>query len=210
MEGGDDPVQESFTSRLPKNNFKLFRVEYNDPYGKHRFSNQLQKLMATFPSCKEVVCVSIGTDRSTGDALGPLVGSFLEKELPPSMTVYGTLDTPVHALNLEKTILKISHTHPQALILAVDACLGKMKSVGWIQAGLGPIRPGAGVNKKLPEVGQIHITGIVNVAGFMEYFVLQNTRLNLVMKMAELISASIRQAVHMTSLSGRKNQIIPQ
>ncbi len=203
-------MKESLNPRLPNKNFQLFRVEYNDPYGIHRFSDQLQKLMDTFPSYKEVVCVSIGTDRSTGDALGPLVGSSLEKNLPPSMTIYGTLDNPVHALNLEQTILKISHSHPQALVLAVDACLGKMKSVGWIQAGLGPIRPGAGVNKKLPEVGQIHITGIVNVAGFMEYFVLQNTRLNLVMKMAEFISSSIRQAVHTTSLSRQKNRILPQ
>ncbi|MBA4602875.1 spore protease YyaC [Thermoactinomyces mirandus] len=203
-------MHESITPRLPKKNFQLFRVEYNDPYGINRFSNQLQKLMDTFPSYEEVVCVSIGTDRSTGDALGPLVGTFLEKDLPPSMTVYGTLDAPVHALNLEQTISKIAYTHPRALIMAVDACLGKMKSVGWVQAGLGPIRPGAGVNKKLPEVGQIHITGIVNVAGFMEYFVLQNTRLNLVIKMAQFISASIRQAVQTISLTDRKNRILPQ
>jgi hypothetical protein len=33
--------------------------------------------------------------------------------------------------------------------------------------------------------------GIVNVGGFMEYMILQNTRLSLVMKMAEIISAGI-------------------
>ena len=173
----------------------LFRVEYNDPYAPHQFSNQLQKLMSAFSPFEEVVCVSIGTDRSTGDALGPLVGSLLEKDLPDSLSVYGTLDAPVHALNLKQTLSKIKDSHPHALIIGVDACLGQMKNVGWIQAGPGPVKPGAGVHKKLPEVGQIHITGIVNVAGFMEYFVLQNTRLNLVMKMAELISSSIRQAV---------------
>ena len=55
-------------------------------------------------------------------------------------------------------------------------------------------KPGAGVNKQLPEVGDIHITGIVNVSGFMEFFVLQNTRLNLVMKMAKTIANGIYQA----------------
>ena len=173
----------------------LFRVEYNDPYAPHQFSSQLQKLMSVFFPFEEVVCVSIGTDRSTGDALGPLVGSLLEKDLPDSLSVYGTLDAPVHALNLKQTLSKIKDAHPHALIIGIDACLGQMKNVGWIQAGPGPVKPGAGVHKKLPEVGQIHITGIVNVAGFMEYFVLQNTRLNLVMKMAELISSSIRRAV---------------
>ncbi|MNJ05080.1 hypothetical protein D3C73_1661750 [compost metagenome] len=37
----------------------------------------------------------------------------------------------------------------------------------------------------------MHITGIVNVGGFMEYFVLQNTRLSLVMDLAELIAKAI-------------------
>lgn len=46
---------------------------------------------------------------------------------------------------------------------------------------------GAAVNKSLPLVGEIHITGVVNVGGFMEYLVLQNTRLNLVMRMAGVI-----------------------
>lgn len=47
------------------------------------------------------------------------------------------------------------------------------------------------MNKELPEVGEIHLTGIVNVSGFMEFFVLQNTRLNLVMKMAKTIAEAI-------------------
>ena len=59
---------------------------------------------------------------------------------------------------------------------------------------MGPVKPGAGVNKELPAVGDIHITGIVNVSGFMEYFVLQNTRLHLVMKMAKTIANGIHDA----------------
>jgi putative sporulation protein YyaC len=63
--------------------------------------------------------------------------------------------------------------------------------VGFVNLAPGSLKPGAGVNKDLPSVGQLHITGIVNVGGFMEYFVLQNTRLNIVMKMATLISKGI-------------------
>ena len=40
----------------------------------------------------------IGTDRATGDALGPLVGSYLLKN--GLENVYGTVDEPVHAENL--------------------------------------------------------------------------------------------------------------
>jgi putative sporulation protein YyaC len=67
------------------------------------------------------------------------------------------------------------------------------------------VRPGAGVNKELPPVGDIHMTGIVNVGGFMEYFVLQNTRLNLVVKMSEIIAQSLLKAVH----NIRSNTVIP-
>ncbi len=63
-----------------------------------------------------------------------------------------------------------------------------MKSVGSASLGIGPVKRGAGVNKELPPVGDIHITGVVNVSGFMEFFVLQNTRLHLVMCIADLIA----------------------
>ena len=51
----------------------------------------------------------------------------------------------------------------------------------------------AAMNKKLPAVGDLHIHGIVNLNGFMEFFVLQNTRLSLVMKMADVIAQSIKE-----------------
>jgi putative sporulation protein YyaC len=76
-------------------------------------------------------------------------------------------------------------------MLAVDACLGQAEQIGSIAIALGPVKPGAGVNKVLPAVGTLHITGTVNVAGFMEYLVLQNTRLSLVMQMARVISDAI-------------------
>lgn len=171
-----------------------FRIEHTSPYVSENFVQHLYAAFDYYTPLSEVVVVCIGTDRSTGDSLGPLVGTFLEKEKPDNTYVYGTLDQPVHAMNLTDTLTQIKTNHPHAVILAVDACLGQSKSVGYIQVGLGPIKPGAGVNKNLPEVGQIHITGIVNVSGFMEYFVLQNTRLNIVMRMAEIISSSIYDA----------------
>ncbi|MGB4312546.1 MAG: DUF1256 domain-containing protein [Natronincolaceae bacterium] len=46
-----------------------------------------------------------------------------------------------------------------------------------------------------PAVGDISITGIVNLSGYMEYLVLQNTRLSLVMKMADTLVQSIKYSV---------------
>ncbi|MGE5590265.1 MAG: spore protease YyaC [Bacillota bacterium] len=142
-----------------------------------------------------VVVLCIGTDRSTGDSLGPLVGTFLAERPGLAAQVFGTLDSPVHAANLQEVMdwLKVKYERP--LVVAVDACLGRLDSVGTVTVGEGPLRPGAGVNKSLPSVGDVHVTGVVNVGGFMEYFVLQNTRLNLVMKMSRVISTGVAEAV---------------
>lgn len=83
--------------------------------------------------------------------------------------MYGTLDDPIHAVNLEEKLIEIYAKHNDPYLIGIDACLGRLKSVGVIQVGNGPVRPGAGVNKELPAVGNIHITGIVNVSGFMEF-----------------------------------------
>lgn len=186
---------------IKKDNFSHFpfRIEHNHPLAIDYFSRQLGILLKQTMTSSKLIVVCIGTDRSTGDSLGPLVGSLLTRHFIPHLQVYGTLDEPIHALNLEEKIHEIEQSHPHDLILAVDACLGKLKNVGSIECGLGPVKPGAGVNKRLPEVGQIHVTGVVNVAGFMEYLVLQNTRLSLVMKMAEIIAASIEQAIKQTT-----------
>lgn len=135
----------------------------------------------------ELVVLCIGTDRSTGDSLGPLTGSKL-KTLNLFPHIYGTLDDPVHATNLETMLKSINTTFGHPFVIAVDACLGKLGNVGCVTLGHGPVKPGAAVNKDLPPVGNAYITGIVNVGGFMEHLVLQSTRLNLVMKMADIIA----------------------
>jgi len=61
-----------------------------------------------------------------------------------------------------------------------------------VTIGEGSIKPGSGVSKDLAPVGNAYITGIVNFGGFMDFLILQNTRLSVVMKMADLISSSIK------------------
>lgn len=141
-----------------------------------------------------LVLLCIGTDRSTGDCLGPLVGTKLSATPQDIFIVHGTLEHPVHATNLQEKLEEINNVYHDPVIIAVDASLGSPESVGYITIGDGALRPGAGVHKNLPPVGEIHVTGIVNVGGFMEYMVLQNTRLNLVMRMAEIITKGILQA----------------
>lgn len=188
----------------PSNDKKLLhlptytdRVHLENPLARELLSLSLSRFLdeINYTPARELVVLCIGTDRSTGDSLGPLTGSKLYNRGLLRVSVYGTLDQPVHAANLAENLAVINKKHAQPVILAIDACLGKTDNVGFISVKEGPLRPGTGVNKDLPAVGDLHIIGVVNVGGFMEYLVLQNTRLSLVMHMADIISGAIYQAV---------------
>lgn len=165
------------------------RIHVEDPLATAKFASDLilrmQRLGIKTERPKILLC--IGTDRSTGDCLGPLVGSKIESGQQDFFITYGTLDKPVHASNLKEVLNEINLLYKDPFIIAVDACLGRIENVGCINLGDGSLQPGASFNKDLPPVGNIYITGVVNVGGFMEYFVLQNTRLNLVMRIADVI-----------------------
>jgi putative sporulation protein YyaC len=179
--------------RKPSTGKHLTRVKYTQPDAAVIISQALLSVYGKpVISPEDILVLCIGTDRSTGDSLGPLVGSKLQEQNPP-FQVLGTLDQPVHAANLAETLEHINDS-PAAWIIAIDASLGNMDGVGMVNLGFGPLQPGAGVNKRLPPVGDVYITGIVNVGGFMEYFVLQNTRLSLVVKMADIICSGLLQA----------------
>lgn len=141
---------------------------------------------------RSIVFLCIGSDRATGDCLGPIIGYKLSKlKKQQNYYVYGTLQEPVHAKNLKDTIALIYQAHEDAFIIAIDASLGKSNHVGYITIGEGPLKPGAGVDKELPEVGDIFITGIVNFSGLLDQMLLQTTRLNVVMSLADQICLAI-------------------
>ena len=134
---------------------------------------------------RQVVFLCIGTDRSTGDSLGPLIGSRLEAEEIGGAVVIGTLEHPVHAVNLDRTLEHSEEHYPDAIIIAVDAAVGRWDHVGLVTLEKGPLRPGLGVRKELAAVGDISITGIVGGAESGDPLFLQSMRL------ADCISRSI-------------------
>lgn len=136
-----------------------------------------------------IVVFCIGTDRATGDSLGPLVGTRLVKM--GFENVVGTIDTPVHAINIDDKIRFMYNMYDNPLVVAVDACLGIYSHVGSMSVWEGAICPGAGISKKLSEVGDVSVTGIVNKWSSDGIVQLQNTRLALVMNMAEIIADGI-------------------
>lgn len=179
----------------PANEIRV-RLDSADPVTDltNAVSKTIEQTSLRSPVDPVVLC--IGSDRFIGDALGPLVGTLLLDRRPTSYTVLGDLSNTVHAGNLHQVIQEIEERRVDSFVVAVDASLGRNDSVGTICVAPGSLRPGAGVNKSLPSVGHMQITGVVNVGGFMEYFVLQNTRLGFVMRLAKLLAEGIDRSLH--------------
>jgi len=173
---------------------ELLAVDSSSPDAGARVALAVLNILSLAETRSSLSALCIGSDRATGDSLGPLVGSLLTWN-GFCGKVLGTLDKPVHAQNLEAALTEIHNEN--SLIIGVDACLGVTDEVGSIIVRKGPLKPGLGVKKKLPPVGDLHIAGVVNVGGFMEYMILQNTRLGLVMNMAQAIASGIIRAEQM-------------
>lgn len=106
------------------------------------------------------VVLCIGSDRVTGDCLGPIVGQMLV-ERGANAFVYGTLARPVTALNLKDAVRHIKSAHGDKKVLAIDSSVGKLGDVGKIHIAFGSIAPGSADGKKLPKVGDVSITATV-------------------------------------------------
>lgn len=133
-----------------------------------------------------ITFLCIGTDRSTGDALGPLVGSqLLEYGIPH---VVGSLAMPCDAGNLEARLAEVPSDHT---IIAIDACLGQPTAIGSYFISSEPLQPAQSVGLNLPAVGDYSVAAVVNSNGPRPYWTLQVTSLYQVMNMAQQISLSI-------------------
>lgn len=150
---------------------------------------------------KEIIFLCIGSDRSTGDSLGPLVGTMLKKEKIP-YPIYGTLEEPVHALNLEKVLKEIYKTHSDPLVFGIDACLGDEHQIGFILFKEEPFIPGNALNKALPQVGDLHLRAIVNYLDPLSPAQsLNNTRLYTVINLAKAITKVITKTLSTERIS---------
>jgi putative sporulation protein YyaC len=140
------------------------------------------------------IILCIGSDLALGDSLGPLTGTMLQNKDSQTF-VYGTLKKPVTAKEIKYINSYIKELHPHSKIIAIDAAIGDNEDIGLIKLYNKGLKPGLGADKNLCTVGDISILGIVAVKSFLNYNLLNSTRLNLIYKMAEIISSSISNYV---------------
>lgn len=140
----------------------------------------LSGIAAELPDPENIVMLCIGTDRSTGDAFGPLLGSRLERDGWPH--VRGTLREPCDADRLPDVLAGLP---AGKAVIAFDACLGSQANVGRFSVARGPLLPAEAVGKRLPEAGHYSAAAIVAARTAKPYFALMTAPLSLVMDMAE-------------------------
>jgi len=171
-------------------------VDCNDVYVRTKIDHYIQLLLGKQKDAdiRPIIILCIGSDRYIGDALGPLVGTYLEENT--DYIVYGSLDSPVHASNLVEVIDVIHHQYQQPIIIAVDACLGNHSEIGKIEIWEGSLEAGIAVGASLPCVGHISIIGVVNASGRIGYLDLQSTPLSIVMKLSKCIGGALWDAIN--------------
>ncbi|KYH34901.1 hypothetical protein CLTEP_10650 [Clostridium tepidiprofundi DSM 19306] len=171
------------------------KCHYSDPLSYYKIAYFLKDYIDN-----NTLIMCIGTDRCIGDCLGPLVGTFLKENSFP-LPVFGTVNNPIHALNISENVKKIRTKYTDYKIIGIDACLGDADSIGEIQVRDFPIHPGKGVGKSLPHIGEVSIIGIIDSSENNELFSNRNIRLNLVMNISKVITHAIIHSYYLYSLN---------
>jgi putative sporulation protein YyaC len=126
----------------------------------------------------KLVFLCIGSNKCIDDSIGPMTGQMLKMMIvehnirtgtrlynEDNIFIFGTIQSPVHAGNLSSVLKQISNQCGNPYIIAIDASLGAISHIGLVSINNHPLIPGCGVKKKLPPVGDISITGIINASG---------------------------------------------
>lgn len=119
------------------------------------FEELLNKIIFNYKSGKRIVLFNIGSSKVNGDCFGPMLGSILKKSHLKNITVLGSLNSSINALNIEQYYEKISDND---FIICTDACIKKDKNNKKIYSIFNqPIKPGKALDKDLGSVGDVSI-----------------------------------------------------
>lgn len=160
--------------------------------GSAQAENNLKYALWDVLGGKAPIIVCIGTDAVQGDSLGPLVGSLLKQGLQGKAYVFGTLENPITAKEVDCLRGFLSEVYPLSSVLAIDAALGKREEIGAVKVTDCPIKPGLGVDKDLALIGNASIIGIVEERALGKNL-LNSVRLSLVFNQATVIANAIKK-----------------
>ena len=168
---------------------------------KKKFEYRLQKMLRKKLNCyQQVIILCIGSDCIIGDCLGPLIGYKLAFSCYGGITVYGTLESPVHAMNFYKVMDTIDRKYCNPFIIAIDSSMGEHSDIGNVTLREAGILPGIAFGKTLSQVGNIGITGIVVQSDITFEEFTRATRMRLVMQIADFITTGLLNSLDSVNL----------
>jgi len=149
----------------------------------------------------KLIFLCIGTDRITGDSFGPLVGYKLEElyKNEEKVKVIGTLENIITMQNISDIICDIENKYDRPFLIAIDAAFSNKGNIGRIVVSKDKMNIGKNFEKKSICVGDISIKGIVArdlKNPKYNFKLLQNTSLNLIMNMADIVSCGIYNVIN--------------
>lgn len=151
--------------------------------------------MKHFNLRQKPVILCVGTQKVSGDMLGPMVGSILTEKYNINSYVYGTLNNPVNGLNIEEYISFIKKIHSKSLIITVDAAMGLKNEVGLVKLKKDGIVAGAAFGRKKKTIG-IGLVGVVAEKDDNPINKLMTVKVSFVECLAEKIATVIDSSIN--------------
>ena len=152
-------------------------------------------------NCSQITFICVGTDRITGDAFGPIVGTKLKKLFEKdnffNINVYGSLDKNITYNNIEDYYNKVINTN-DTITIVIDSALSIKENIGRIFVTNNKTILGKGLNKNKIAIGDISIKTVVakeSTKIINNFKMLQNVSLNTVIRLADIVSEGIYDAV---------------
>ena len=117
----------------------------------------------------ELIFLCVGTDKIIGDAIGPIVGTKLEKELEKDNTnykakninIYGKIGDTLNFKNARGLIQFMEKQYKNPFIVTIDAALSERDNIGEIIINEGKIELGNSLGKGIEWNSNINIKGVV-------------------------------------------------
>ncbi len=146
------------------------------------------------PEDRQLVIVCFGTTAISGDSLGPVVGTMLREKYNVPAFVYGTEEHTVNGKNMTEWISFITSVHKDALIIAIDASLGRAEKVGQIVFRSDGVCPAA-IKGKRTRFGDVGILAVVAPSGDDPLMQLMQVEQSFILEIANKVSSLVRNAI---------------
>ena len=135
------------------------------------------------------IIVCIGSPNVIGDSFGPITGQLLCDCFQIPTFVYGTVLSPVTAVNLKQTLRFIKAKHADRKIIAIDSAVGSYRD-DRLRFFFGPVCPGKATGKNLPPIGDFSVTATVSEAVPLLF----SAKLSEVYALSRSVASAINQA----------------